>query len=70
MIQSIEDWAEPRSVENVQQFSSFVNLDRVVEGMPVQRVSQSRIGLSLEASRTSRGCYGVLEVPDASVFGF
>jgi hypothetical protein len=31
-IQPIEDWAEPRSVENVQQFSSFANLYREVAG--------------------------------------
>jgi hypothetical protein len=31
-IQPIEDWAEPRSVENVQQFSSFANLYRHVAG--------------------------------------
>jgi hypothetical protein len=31
-IQSIEDWAEPRSVENEQQFSSFANLYREVAG--------------------------------------
>jgi hypothetical protein len=31
-IQPIEDWAEPRSVENVQQFSSFANLYRKVAG--------------------------------------
>jgi hypothetical protein len=30
--QPIEDWAEPRSVENVQQFSSFANLYREVAG--------------------------------------
>jgi hypothetical protein len=32
-IQPIEDWAEPRSVENVQQFSSFANLYREVAGI-------------------------------------
>jgi hypothetical protein len=48
-IQPIEDWAEPRSVENVQQFSSFANLYREVAG---KRCSQSRIGLRWEASRT------------------
>jgi hypothetical protein len=31
-IQPIEDWAEPRSVENVQQFSSCANLYREVAG--------------------------------------
>jgi hypothetical protein len=31
-IQPIDDWAEPRSVENVQQFSSFGNLYREVAG--------------------------------------
>jgi hypothetical protein len=31
-IQSIENWAEPRSVENVEQFSSFANLYREVAG--------------------------------------
>jgi hypothetical protein len=31
-IQPIEDWAELRSVENVQQFSSFANLHRHVAG--------------------------------------
>jgi hypothetical protein len=48
-IQPIEDWAEPRSVENAQQFSSFANLYREVAG---KRYSQSRIGLRWEASRT------------------
>jgi hypothetical protein len=32
-IQPIEDWAEPRSVENVQQFSSFANLYQEVAGI-------------------------------------
>jgi hypothetical protein len=31
-IQPIKDWAEQRSVENVQQFSSFANLYRHVAG--------------------------------------
>jgi hypothetical protein len=31
-IQSIEDWAEPRSAENLQQFSSYANLYREVAG--------------------------------------
>jgi hypothetical protein len=31
-IRPIEDWAEPRSVENIQQFSSFANLYREVAG--------------------------------------
>jgi hypothetical protein len=31
-IQPIEDWAEPRSVENVQQLSSFANLYLEVAG--------------------------------------
>jgi hypothetical protein len=32
-IRPIEDWAEARSVENVQQFSSFANLYREVTGI-------------------------------------
>jgi hypothetical protein len=31
-IQPIKDWAEQRSVENVQQFSSYANLYREVAG--------------------------------------
>jgi hypothetical protein len=62
MIQSIEDWAEPRSVENVQQFSSFANLYREVAGKDTanrglgcvekRQEPSTVLGLRRKASRT------------------